>query len=100
MQGVDILIIMMSTQPPWLMSQASGEFFKYLFTKNLAKNCRRVVVRITNSEEGEAGGLPWHHQSHSQGELNPETVMTLHYGFDKKKITKAKLCKLVSLHVL
>ena len=95
MQGVDIVIIMMSTQPHW-MAGVSQEFFMYLFTENLAENCRHVVVRITNSEDGKKGGR---RQSRSQGKLDSEMVMKS-YGFEKEKVTKAKLCKLVSLHVV
>ena len=83
---------MMSTRPHW-MSSISADFFTYLFHENLAEHCRHVVVRIANPPEEEGKGQGRRRQRHSQGKLVPDVIMR-GYGFEKEKITKAKLCKL------
>ena len=91
MQGVEILIIMMSTRPHFMTydGYVSQEFFTYMFTKNLAESCRHVVIRITNPEDKDQGShRRW---SRSQGKVDPDQIMKT-YGLEKDKI-KAKVCK-------
>ena len=81
---------MMSMRPHW-NSIISADFFTYLFKENLAKNCRHVVVRITNPPEDEDTRFDG---THSMEKVAPEQIMKWSYGFEKKNVTKAKLCKL------
>ena len=95
-QKVEIVIVMMSTRPHW-NSIISEDFFTYLFKENLAENCRHVVVRITNPPErskDEETILPMSDGTRSIGKVDPEQIMKWSYGFEKKSVTKAKLCKL------
>ena len=91
MQGVEILIIMMSTRPHF-MTYVSQEFFTYMFTENLAESCRHVVIRITNSEDKDQGSH--RRRSRSQGKVDPDQILKTH-GLEKDKI-KAKVCKFTS----
>ena len=83
---------MMSTRPHW-MSGISQDFFMYLFSENLAEHCRHVVVRITNPADEGGKGQGRRRQRRSQGKIVPDVIMK-GYGFEKEKITKAKLRKL------
>ena len=88
-----MLIIMMSTRPHF-MTYISQEFFNYLFTENLAENCRHVVIRITNPEDKDQNGR--RHRSRSQGKVDPDQIMKT-YGLEKYMI-EAKLCKYTLHH--
>ena len=81
---------MMSTQA-YFLKYVSHEFFGYMFTENLAEGCRHVVVRITNPD-GMEDTHPFT-RLHSQGhKMNVDQTMKM-YGFEKKMIKKAKVCK-------
>ena len=83
----------MSTRPHW-NSIISADFFTYLFKENLAENCRHVVVRITNPPEGSKDEETRLDGTHSMENVAPGQIMKWSYGFEKKNVTKAKLCKL------
>ena len=90
-----MVIIMMSTHPHY-MNFVTQEFFNYMFTENLAKNCKYVVMRITNPEEGHGRGggrRNRRRQSRSRENVDPERIMKT-YGLERDKI-KAKVCKFI-----
>ena len=94
LQGVEIVIVSMSTRP-YYMASLSQEFFNYMFAENLAVNCRHVVIRITKDDDPKERGHQdfgrRHHWSRSGGRVDVEKVLKM-YGMEKERI-KAKMCK-------
>ena len=89
LQGVEVVIILMSTLPFYL-EPLSREFFTYMFADKLAVSCHHVVFRITKDlVPKELKGK--HDVIGRGGKVNIGKAMN-NYGFVKRKI-KAKKCK-------
>ena len=102
MRGVEILVVVMSTQSYYNnMTSLSQEFFNYILAENLSETCQHVVIRITKDDDTNTGAgdskqghsrQSW--RSHSEEKVDPDEIMKM-YGFVKEKII-AKVCKLIN----
>ena len=86
MQGVDVMLMMASTQP-WFLDFMAQEFYECLIGDKLLDQCKAVVIRIVPWKKDNA-----HHLRNNINLLTVDAVLT-RCGLDKATTIKEKLCK-------
>ena len=86
MQGVNIMLMMTSTEP-YHLDYLAKEFYECLIQDNLLDQCKAVVLRITHMKLAENI-----YGKNAPKPLTTDAVLT-GCGLDKASNLKQKLCK-------
>lgn len=94
MQGIDVMLMMLTTQPD-MYDFIGQEFYESLLQENLLDQCKAVVVRIASHSSKYTDG--------SMGRYSGPKPMAVdeilaRYGLNKAKSIKDKLCKSPNLY--
>lgn len=86
MQGVDVMVMMLTDTPWGIFNYMAQGFYDHLIGDNLLEQCKAVVVRIVPWKTGD------HHLQRSYKPIPVEEILT-NSGLDKASTIKEKLCK-------